>query len=73
MERIPPRQHPYALALDMGFDALVSSDLPPEKLEALGAERAGHVIRLPALNRRLLPAPAPSLRSASAAATTVSP
>ena len=51
---IPPRQQPYVLALGIGFDALLSRELPSEKLEALGVQRIGDVIRVPAMNRSLL-------------------
>lgn len=51
---VPPRQQPYVLALRIGFDALLSRELSPEKLEALGVQRIGDVIHVPALNRGLL-------------------
>ena len=51
---IPPPQQPYALALGIGFDVLLSRELSSEKLEALGVQRIGDVIRVPALNRILL-------------------
>lgn len=42
------------LALGIGFDALLSRELTAEKLEALGVQRIGDVIRVSALNRDLL-------------------
>jgi hypothetical protein len=42
------------LALEIGFDALLSRELTAEKLEALGVQRIGDVIRVSALNRSLL-------------------
>ena len=51
---VPPRQQPYLLALGLGFDALLSRDMSDKRLEALGVQRIGDVIRVPALNRSLL-------------------
>ena len=51
---IPPRQQPYELAFELGFEALLSGRPPDERLQALGAARYGDVIRLPALHRYLL-------------------
>ncbi|MHB0934845.1 MAG: DUF3786 domain-containing protein [Armatimonadota bacterium] len=51
---IPPKQRPYALALNVSFDALLAREQTPERLAALGATRDGDIIRLPALNQHLL-------------------
>lgn len=51
---IPPKQRPYELALEVGFDAVLAHEQTPERLAALGAAREGDIIRLPALDQHLL-------------------
>jgi len=51
---IPPKQRPYELAIEVAFTALLAREQTPERLAALGATREGTMIRLPALDRRLL-------------------
>ena len=52
--QIPARQHPYDLALKMGFEDLLSRAPPNAKLRALGASRQLNKIWIPALNRSLV-------------------
>lgn len=53
-ERVPPRQHPYATALQMGFDVLHSAPPSLSRLAFLGAIRDADCIRLPALDGNLV-------------------
>jgi len=51
---IPPKQQPYEIAFEMGFDALLARMPSAEKLEALGATPESGVIKVLVLNRRVL-------------------
>jgi hypothetical protein len=51
---IPPPQHPYEQAFELGFESLLSRRPADDFLNAVGAQRRGNAIRLPALDRHLL-------------------
>jgi hypothetical protein len=51
---IPARQNPYELALQVGFETLLSRAPADDRLRALGADRQSDTIRIAALNRSLV-------------------
>lgn len=50
---IPARQVPHDLALQVGFETLLTQGLSDTNLRGLGAERDEHKVRIPALGRVL--------------------
>ncbi|MHB9036899.1 MAG: DUF3786 domain-containing protein [Armatimonadota bacterium] len=51
---IPPKQEPYAQALELGFDVLLADSPSGDKLASLGARLEPGCIRLPVLNREVI-------------------